>query len=316
MNPAPDLSIVIVSFQVRDLLNRCLNSLWTRETTLALQVFVVDNASADGTVDLVRERYPWVHLIANSENRGFSAANNQALKEATGRYFMLLNPDTALPRSQANALDVLVAFMDSRPRAGACGPKLRYADGSLQHSAFRFPSLAQIYFDLFPANRRIMDSRLNGRYPRKLYEAARPFQIDHPLGAAFLVRPAAVKDAGWLDEEFFIYAEEIDWARRIRRSGWEIWCVPQAEILHYEAQSTSQFRDLMFVELWRARFHLFRKHYSRVFNLVAGMLVRAGMRRAGGEARASLAQGRLSESELQKRLETFRKVEELSRFNA
>jgi N-acetylglucosaminyl-diphospho-decaprenol L-rhamnosyltransferase len=309
----PDLSVVIVSYQVRELLDRCLNSLLNLKSALSLQVFVVDNASTDDTVAWVRDRFSWVNLVANSENRGFSAANNQALKEAAGRHLMLLNPDTVVPAAQPNALEKLVAFMDSHPRAGACGPLLRYPDGSLQHSAFRYPSLAQIYCDLFPVNWRLLESHLNGRYPRKLYEAGQPFEIDHPLGAAFLVRREAAGDVGWLDEEFFIYAEEIDWARRLHSSGWEIWCVPAAEILHHEAQSTRQLRDQMLIELWRARFRLFRKHYTRAFNLAAGVVVRAGMRRAATLAREGFSQGQISENELQKQLEAFRKVEQMSR---
>ncbi len=316
MNPLPDLSIVIVSFQVRELLDRCLNSLSALETTLVLEVFVVDNASPDGTAAVIRNRYPRVILIANSQNVGFSAANNQALRQATGRYLMLLNPDTVVPSRQPNALEVMVSFMDAHPRAGACGPELRYADGLFQHSAFRFPSLAQIYFDLFPVNRRLLESRLNGRYPRKLYEAGQPFRIDHPLGAAFLFRREVLEKVGLLDEEFFIYAEEIDYARRIQKAGWEIWCVPRAEIVHYEAQSTRQFRDRMFVELWRARFRLFQKHYSKAFYLAAAFLVRAGMRRAEAEAREAYARGRISESELQRKVEAYRKVERMPGLNS
>ena len=313
MNTVPDLSIVIVSFQVRELLDRCLNSLLNLKSSLSLQVFVVDNASTDGTVAWVRERFSWVDLIANSDNRGFAAANNQALRQASGRYIMLLNPDTVIPAAQPNALEKLVTFMDGHPRAGACGPMLRYGDGSLQHSAFRFPSLAQIYFDLFPTNWRLLESRLNGRYPRTLYEAGRPFQVDHPLGAAFLLRREAAEGVGWLDERFFIYAEEIDWAWRLRGSGWEIWCVPSAEIIHYEGQSTRQFRGRMVVELWRSRFHLFHKHYAQMFNLAAGVLVRAGMRRAATGARREFAQGRISKDELQLRLDAFKQVEQISK---
>jgi N-acetylglucosaminyl-diphospho-decaprenol L-rhamnosyltransferase len=309
MDSAPDLSVVIVSYQVRGLLERCLASLGNYRSPLSLEVLVVDNASPDGSAEMVRDCFPAVHLVANAENRGFSAANNQALRQARGRYVMLLNPDAEV---EPGALDALVRFMDSHPRAGACGPKLVYGDGSLQYSAFMFPSLAQIYFDLFPANWRLLESRLNGRYPRKLYSAARPFPIDHPLGAAFLVRRAVTEQVGLLDEDFFIYAEEIDWAWRIRRAGWEIWCVPGAEIVHHEAQSTRQFRDRMFVELWRARFHFFRKHYSHLFNGAAGLLVRAGMRRAASNARGALARGAITEAECRQRVAAFREVASLT----
>ncbi|MGB8645574.1 MAG: glycosyltransferase family 2 protein [Anaerolineae bacterium] len=312
MNDLPDLSIVIVSYQVRELLDRCLASL-VSVAKPHLEIWVVDNASSDDSADWVRAHFPGVHLIANRENRGFSAANNQALSPATGRYVMLLNPDTELPRKEPNALELLVDFMDRNPRAGACGPRLFYGDGAPQHSAFHFPSLAQVYLDLFPTNWRLTNSGLNGRYPRRLFDGGRPFLIDHPLGAAFLVRRETAAQVGWLDEAFFIYVEEVDWARRIRGAGWEIWCVPQAEIIHHEAQSTRQFRDRMFVELWRARFHFFQKHYSPVFNGVAGLIVRAGMQRAISRARQSRARGEIAESELDKQLVAYCRVVEITK---
>ncbi len=307
----PDLSIIIVSFQVRDLLDRCLASL-ARLNKPSTEIWVVDNASNDGSAEWVQEHHPYVHLIANRENRGFAAANNQALCKTAGRYVMLLNPDTEIPQKEPNPLERMLAFMDAHPRAGACGPRLFYGDGSSQHSAFMFPSLAQIYIDLFPVNWRIQNSRLNGRYPRRLFEGAAPFQIDHPLGAAFMVRRETAEQVGWLDEDFFIYVEEVDWARRIRGAGWEIWCVPQAEITHHEAQSTRQFRDRMFVELWRARFHYFHKHHSRVFIASAGLMVRAGMRRAANRARKAQARGAITDGELNKMLAAYRKVSEMT----
>ena len=294
-----DLSIVIVSYNVRDLLQRCLNAL--RSETLKLETFVVDNASSDGSAAMVREKFPAVHLIANTENRGFAAANNQAFPQTRGRYVMMLNPDTEV---QAGALDLLVRFMDTHPRAGACGGKLVYGDGSLQHSAFAFPMLAQILLDFFPLNWRLTNSRLNGRYPMTWYARDEPFQVDHPLGADFLVRRETAEQVGWLDDQFFIYCEEIDWAMRIKRAGWQIWCVPQAVIVHHEAQSTRQFRDAMFVELWRARWRLFHKHYSPWFRWAAKQIVRLGL---WNEARKARVRS-VTQDELARRLDAYRQV--------
>ena len=253
---------------------------------------------------MVRERFPTVHLIENTENRGFAAANNQAFVQARGRYVWMLNPDTVV---HANAIETLVSFMDAHPRAGACGGKLLFADGSLQHSAFAFPTLAQIFFDFFPLHHRLTDSRLNGRYPRSWYARGEPFQIDHPLGADLMVRREMTEQVGWLDEAFFIYCEEIDWCIRIKRAGWQIWCVPLAEIMHYEAQSTRQFRDKMFVELWRARARLFEKHYSRAFRWAARQIVRAGLANAMRRAHKS----GVTQDELGRRLTAFAEVESL-----
>ncbi len=310
-----DLSIVIVSYNVCDLLAQCLASVVRPQTTdhrqkTKSEVFVVDNASRDGSAAMVHERFPSVHLIENTENRGFAAANNQAFAETRGRYVLMLNPDTVV---RTGALEILVKFMDEHPRAGACGGRLLYADGSLQHSAFMFPALAQIFLDFFPLNWRLVDSRLNGRYPREAYARGEPFQIDHPLGADLMVRGETAQQVGWLDEDFFIYCEEIDWCMRIKHAGWQIWCVPQAEIVHHEAQSTRQFRDTMFVELWRARFRLFDKHYSRAFRWAARWTVRAGLWNEARKARAAARAGKVTQDALETRLAAYQQVEEWGR---
>lgn len=294
-----DLSIVIVSYNVRDLLAECLRSLQSAASNLSLQVFVVDNASRDGSAEMVRADFAGVTLVANLDNRGFAAANNQALACATGRYWLLLNPDTEI---RAGALETLVAFMGEHPRAGVCGPRLVYGDGTLQHSAFGFPSLAQVYLDLFPSNWRLAESRLNGRYPRSWYARGVPFPIDHPLGACLMVRAEAVAQVGLLDEGYFIYAEEVDWCMRFKRAGWEIWCVPAAEIVHHEARSTQQFRDRMYVELWKARWRLFHKHYSPRFRWAARQIIRFGLARRRRDAQ------HLAADERARRLQAYRSV--------
>lgn len=309
----PDLSIVIVSFQVRELLERCLLALARAAKTLQLEIIVIDNASGDGSADMVRAKFQHVQLISNPINGGFSKANNQGLVIARGRYWMLLNPDTEIAEKDANALELLVKFMDSHSRAGACGASLFYADGTRQHSAFRFPSLAQIYIDLFPVNWRLRASRLNGRYAFAQYDRGEPFPIDHPLGAALLVRPEAVKQVGLLDEDYFIYAEEVDWCMRLKRAGWEIWCVPQARIIHHEGRSTRQFRDKMFIELWKARFTLFRKHYSGVFNRAARNVVRQGMAHCIHQTNAAFANGEMSQEDARQQVLAYQRVVELSR---
>lgn len=305
-----DLTVVIVSYQVRDLMERCLGSIRRIEDPLKLEIIVVDNASTDRTAEMVREKFPSVQLIANSENRGFSRANNQGLKIARGRYWMLLNPDTEIEPG-ATPFRLMVDFMDGHPRAGACGASLFYPDGSRQHSAFHFPTLAQIYIDLFPVNWRMRESGLNGRYSFRRYDLGEPFRIDHPLGAALMVRPAAVEQVGLLDEDFFIYAEEVDWCMRLSRAGWEVWCVPRARIIHHEARSTGQFRDKMFVELWKARFTLFRKNYSRFFNVLARLLVRQGMERAIRQAGSD--SGGVTQADSERKIAAFRRVIEMSR---
>jgi GT2 family glycosyltransferase len=273
-----------------------------------LEIIVIDNASDDGTPDMVSRDFPSVQLVANSENMGFARANNIGLKRAQGRYWMLLNPDTEVLPDAPNPFRLLVEFMDQHTRAGVCGASLFYPDGTRQHSAFRFPGLAQVYMDLYPVNWRLRESSWNGRYPFALYDRGEPFQIDHPLGATLLVRPEATEQVGLLDEDYFIYAEEVDWCMRMKRAGWQVWCVPQARVVHHEGRSTRQFRDKMFVELWRARFTLFRKNYSPLFNRAVRPLIRKGMERAIRNAESDVTQ-----DDANKKIEAYRRVIALSR---
>jgi hypothetical protein len=154
--------------------------------------------------------------------------------------------------------------------------------------------LSQLYVDLFPAPGRWYESRLNGRYPRARYEAGRPFEIDHPLGAVMLVRGAAMRQVGLFDDDFALYCEEIDWAARFKEAGWKNLCVPSASITHYEGRSTSQVKVESFVKLWTARYQLHTKHPQFAPLALAGLLVRAGMRRkmrgAAAEMRAACGQ--------------------------
>ncbi len=286
------LTVIVVSYNTRALLKGCLASVYRglQESGLDGEVWVVDNASPDGSADLVREEFPNAQLLAHTENVGFAAANNLALKalgfdglaaidEAATRELpdavLLLNPDTLI---LGDALGVLYRALMDHPQRGAVGAALVYQDGSFQHSAFRFPDLLQVFFDFFPINHRLTDSTLNGRYPRSLYAAGDPFDIDFPLGAALMVRREAVQQVGLLDEGFFMYCEEIDWCLRFRRANWRVSCAPKAQIVHYAGQSTRQFRDAMFVTLWRSRFRLFEKHYPPLFRLALRRLVSVGAR--------------------------------------
>jgi len=306
-----DLSVIIVSHNTRELLALCLDSLLANLAASAFgyEVIVVDNASRDRTVEMVLKRFPQVQLLANEENLGFAAANNQGVKESKGDYLLLLNPDTLV---QGEALQLMLEFLGSHPRVGLVGPKLLYPDGRLQHSAFSFPTLPMIFLDFFPLNHRLINSRLNGRYPKALYEAGEPFPVDHPLGAAMMVRREAVDQVGPLDEGFFIYCEEVDWCMRMKKMGWEIFCLPQAEIVHYVGKSTGQFREAMYVELHRSRYRLYEKHYSPAFRLMARLIVGLGVRWEMLKARRETRMSKVTQEELEKRLDAYRRVLELS----
>jgi len=281
-----DVAVIIVSWNVRDYLTDCLRSVYAEFDRSGLEgaVWVVDNASTDGTVELLDELFPQVKLIANSHNPGFGAANNQGMWAAATygpRYFFLLNPDTVV---RPGALRALVDCLEARPRAGMAGARLVYGDGRFQHSAFIFPGLIQLLFDLFPMPGRLYESRFNGRYARRLYRAdAEPFPIDHPLGATMMVRADVALVTGGFDESFYMYCEEIDWSWRIREAGWTIYAVPAAEIVHYGGESTRQVAARSLVDLWGSRARLYRKHHGRLKCALASRLVQAGMKRKAAQ---------------------------------
>lgn len=289
MPAQPRLSIIIVTWNVRDLVLDCLRSVFEdlARTDLTADVWVVDNASSDGTPDAIRAafpppQFPALQMIEPGENLGFARGNNLALR-AIGfpdgpdlpQYVLLLNPDTYV---KPGALQALIDGLESSG-AGLAGARLVYGDGSFQHSAFDFPGLVQLIVDLFPVPGRLHDSRLNGRYPRVLYAGRQPFEVGHPLGATFLLKREVIQRTGLFDEQFHLYCEEIDWALRIRVAGWRAVCVPTAEVVHYGGQSTGQVRPQSLINLWTARLRLYRKHYGPLKRTLAVWIVRAGMNR-------------------------------------
>lgn len=275
-----DVAVIIVSWNVRNYLSDCLRSLAAefQDSRLKAEIWVVDNASTDGTVELLEDLFPQVHVIANTENVGFAAGNNQGMRAAAEhhpRFYFFLNPDTLV---RPGALGKLVKALDDRPRAGMAGARLIYGDGRLQHSGFSFPGLGQLIFDLYPMPARLYDSRLNGRYPRRYYRTTQaPFAIDHPLGATMLVRADVADSTQGFDEDFHMYCEEIDWSWRVRESGWEIYAVPAAEIVHFGGESTRQIPAQSVVNLWTSRARLYQKHHGRMKQKVARWLVCSNM---------------------------------------
>jgi hypothetical protein len=277
------VSVIIVSWNVRSLLDDCLTSLRAalKRASVQTDVWVVDNASQDGSPTLVQTRHPWVHLEALEENLGFVGGNNLVLRRLMAQpqppdLFWLLNPDTVVTK---DVLPTLMEFFNEHPNAGLAGPKLLNPDGSLQQSAFRFPGLMQILFDLGYLPRRFYESRWNGRYSADDYAKSKPFPVDHPLGAAMMARSEAVAEVGLLDEDFFMYCEEIDWAWRMKEHGWDVWLVPNAEVVHYGGASTSQARPETTAHLWRSRARLYNKHHGPLIQTLTRRLVSAHFRR-------------------------------------
>ncbi len=249
----PDLSIVVVSYNSGGLIGACLEAVRAARDGLDVELFVVDNASSDASAALVAQRFPEATLIANRENVGFGRANNQAFERARGRYLLVLNPDTVV---RPNALGELVRFADAHPEAGAVGPRLEYANGRFQHSAFKFPDSRQAFFgffDLIP-----IDSTLNGRFGTEQYE--RPFRAEHLLGACLLLRREALDEVGWFDPGYFMYFEETDLCARLRRAGWQNLYTPTARVAHVSAAITSADPERMSVEFHRGQARFYRQH--------------------------------------------------------
>lgn len=317
--PVPIIGVIIVSYNTSALLGDCLQSL--RACTLPLHIQVIDNASADDSVARVRTCFPEAHVCALDQNRGFAAATNLGLRmlglcgaaphspsAALPEFVLLLNPDTVVC---SGALETLAAFLHAHPRVGAVGPRLLNPDGSIQPAAFRFPTLTMSLLDAFPPGEvlpgRLYNSWWHGRYPQEQHGNT-PFPIDHPLGACMLVRYSTIQQVGGMDERYFIYSEEIEWCWRIRRAGWAIWQVPQAQVVHVGGAATQQFRQRMLVELHRSRMHFFRQHYHPGFLRAHRAITRLGMLRASLLAWQAYGTRRIGGAELRARLWAYGEV--------
>jgi GT2 family glycosyltransferase len=261
-----DLSIVIVNWNTRDLLARCLESVGRAQgvetgesahmerecQSFTADVYVVDNASTDGSAQMARERFPWVRLIENKENVGFARGNNQAIRASEGCYIVLLNSDTEVC---PGALQRMIQFMEQHPRAGGCGPRLINADGSLQASCHPMLTPEREFWRLLFLDR--LWRRATYVQERWDWEAPRPVEVIK--GACFLLRRAALDQVEVLDGRYFMYTEEMDLCYRLLQAGWQLWWVPQAMVKHYGEASSRQVAEAMYVQLYRSKVQFYRK---------------------------------------------------------
>jgi N-acetylglucosaminyl-diphospho-decaprenol L-rhamnosyltransferase len=256
MEDTMKLSIVIISWNTKALLVDCLDSVYQFPPKEEFEVWVVDNDSHDGSPEILKENYPQVHLIENKNNVGFAEANNQAIQYCQGKYILLLNPDTVV---HANALESLVKFLDENEDAGAAGSYLLNPDGSLQPSCHPAPTLMREWWRLFHLDR----FRLFGSYDMHSWDSNHPRRVDVIQGASFIVRKEIVDKIGFLDGDYFMFSEEVDLCYRLRNAGWEIYWVPQSQVVHYGGQSTRQVASEMFLQLYLGKLKYFRKHYGK-----------------------------------------------------
>jgi hypothetical protein len=256
LRPNPDVSVIVVNWNTRQLLADCLASLYETIRNLCIEVIVVDNGSSDGSVEMLRQRFPRVRLIANRENKGFTGANNQALDIFKGRYALLFNSDAvALP----SAIEAMVHFADKHPKAGVVGAQLLNTDGTFQASHTDFPTLWQEFLILTALGRKLYGPWYPSHGPRDSQVAT---QGDYVEGACMLVRRKAFEAVGGLDEGYFMYAEEVDWCFRIKQAGWEVWYLPEAQIVHHGGASSRRQPTSKEARLYRSRVRFFRLHYG------------------------------------------------------
>ena len=293
----PDVSVVVVSWNVRDLLQRCLTSVEAaRADGLSIETIVVDNASHDGSAALVADDFPDALLIANTDNRGFSRGCNQGITAAGGRTVLLLNPDAALG---TGSLRAMLDRLDQRPDLGAVGPQLRNEDGTVQSSRRRFPTLPTLF---------LMSTFIEYKFPglspfQQLYANDRPDtdeqDVDWLVGACLLLRRATLQQVGGLDEQFFMYFEEMDWFRRAADAGWQTAYVPAAVAVHTGGRSSAQNLPLRHIRFNASRLRYARKHFgaAAATALRAWLLVAYGVQ--SGEEALKLAVGHRPEQRRQ-----------------
>lgn len=246
-----DLSVVILSFNTQKLLEDCLTSIFKKTQNVEFEVIVVDNASVDGSVEMVEKKFSRVKLIKNSENLGFAKGNNQAIQKAKGEFVLLLNSDTVV---KEQSLEKMIQFMRNHHEAGVVGPKLLNGDGTFQPSAGKFPSLPVVWVMLF--KEKFGGSQL----VRGSYNETK--EVDWVMGAALVVRKEILNKTGLLDEKIFMYYDEVEWCYRIKKAGFKVYFYPEAKIIHLWQKSSLSGRKGPILANYKGLIYFYRKHKS------------------------------------------------------
>jgi hypothetical protein len=259
-----DVSIVVVNWNSKDLLKNCLNSVYQTINNLTFEIIVVDNASSDGSVEMLERDFPQVIKISNQTNRGFGAANNQALAVMKGKYALLLNTDTLLT---PHAVDKLWAFCEAESSAAIVCGQLLNADGSKQNSMASFPSLLTL-----ATNTSLLEYLFPKQFPSKRYKHDKPIAVDSAIGACMMVRKKALEEAGVFDERYFFFFEETDLAYTMHLAGWETYHIPDAYIYHLQGQSIGNNARSR-IEFYRSRYQFLRKWHSLSYYFFASGVI-------------------------------------------
>ena len=259
-----DISFIIVNWNTRDLLRDCLDSIDQTVNALSYEIIVVDNASSDGSVDMLAQQYPRVKTIANKENRGFGAANNQGFAVMLGKYALLINTDAVLTKG---AIQKLWDFAEANPRAAIVCGQLLNADGSKQNSIAAFPTLLTL-----AANTSLLEYFFPGKYPSKRYDHQEPLEVDSAIGACMMIRKKALDEVSFFDERYFFFFEETDLAFAMKRAGWKVYHVPDALIYHLQGQSIGHNTQSR-IEFYRSRYQFLRKWHGDAYYRVASAVI-------------------------------------------
>ena len=261
-----DLSIVIVNWNTKILLKQCLKSIFENPPLGTFEIWVVDNASSDGSTGMVRVVFPEVNLIDNEKNMGFGYANNLALELCRGTYILILNPDTeVLP----GAIESLYAYLDVNPKAGVAGACLLYSDGTLQTSCYPYPTLIKEFWRLLHLDR----IQIYGIYDQTHWDQNEVHKVDVIQGAALMVRKVVLDQVGFFDPEYFMYTEEVDLCYQIHKAGWDLYWIPESKIIHHEGQSTKQMPVEMFLHLYKSKLLFIRKHYGAISGMIYKLIL-------------------------------------------
>ncbi|MFC1651014.1 glycosyltransferase, partial [Candidatus Latescibacterota bacterium] len=271
-----DLSVVIVNYNVSSFLDQALTTLKDSAQGIDHEVYVVDNASSDDSVPMIKEKHPWVKLIENEENVGFARANNQALRKVSGRYVLLLNPDTIL---RNDTLKTMLAFHDEHPEAGITGCKVLNPDGTLQLACRRgFPSPGVAFFKMVGLSNIFPKSKTFGAYNLTYLDPNTLTEVDAVSGSFMMIRKDALEKAGLMDEDFFMYGEDLDICYRVKKAGWKVFYVPSTEIIHFKGESTKTVPSMTNVNnFYKAMLIFVNKHHSGRRKLMPGWMLSAGI---------------------------------------
>ncbi|MBM4028515.1 MAG: glycosyltransferase [Planctomycetes bacterium] len=269
------LSIVIVNYNTRELLRRCLESIYGGANGTPFEIWVVDNHSRDDSVAMVRSLFPRVRVIENPANVGFSRANNLVVAQSRSDYVLLLNPDTLI---LADAIERTVKFMRTHPHVGIAGCKVLNRDGTLQLACRRsIPTPEVAFYRMTGLSRLFPRSRVMARYNMTYQNPDETQEVDAVSGAFLMIRRQVIEQIGLLDEQFFMYGEELDWCLRTKQAGWSVMYYPEAQIVHYKGQSTQYNSRRAAFEFYRAMVLFHRKHFAGVCSPALNLLIYAGI---------------------------------------